>query len=463
MKPKHGRDIFEKIFFARSLALIGASATPGKLGYSIIETLLNGGYSGKIYPVNPRGGEVLGLTMYKTITEVPEVVDTMLVAIPSAFIPELLVAAAQKGIRTAVILSAGFRESGRPDLEQAIIDIAAGHDFHFLGPNVQGVYCPLNQMSAAFFPSLRKAGPVAVITQSGSVTAYLAEQLELENIGTSAAVNLGNKTNIDENDLLGYFAAAEHTRAIALYLEGISDGRRFLQTIRQTLPQKPVVIMKSGRTASGMRSAASHTGALAANDAIFDAACRQHGLFRAKTMEALLDAVKGAALARPPKGNRLMVVSSSGGGNTLAVDAAEEFGLEIPNVPPEFIERVKKELIVPFNAEISNPCDLAFFEGSLFREVVRLADEYDIADTYLLNYGDPIENGVEAVLDLAGSINASLAVAYFGGGWLEREGRLALHGHGIPVFATPERAITGIAAAAQYAQYHRKIGGTNGR
>jgi acyl-CoA synthetase (NDP forming) len=462
MKPRHSRSIFDKIFNAQSVALIGASAKPGKLGYIIIETLINGGYAGDIYPVNPRGGEVLGLPMFKGISDVPVVVDTMLVAIPSVFVPNVLLEAAKKGVQTAVILSAGFRESGRPDLEDEIIQIANEYDFHFLGPNIQGVYSPPNQMSAAFFPSLKKAGPVAVISQSGSVTAYLVEQLELENIGSSAGVNLGNKTNVDENDLLEYFREDENTRAIALYLEGISDGRRFLNTIKQTLPKKPVVIMKSGRTESGIRSAASHTGAMAANDAVFDAACRQRGLFRAITMEALVDAAKGAALSRMPKGNRLMVISSSGGGNTLAADAADEYGLVIPSLPEQFVERAKKELVLPFNASVSNPCDLAFFEGSLFRDIVKLADEFDIADTYLLNYGDPIENGVEAALELANSIQASLAVAYFGGGEKERQSRLALHEHGLPVYATPERAITGIAASVQYAEYCRSIGGTIG-
>jgi acetyltransferase len=201
---------------------------------------------------------------------------------------------------------------------------------------------------------------------------------------------------------------------------------------------------------------------MAANDAVFDAVCRQRGLFRALTLEALFDAAKGAALSRLPKGNRLMVISSSGGGNTLAVDAADEFGLAIPSLPGQFVDRVKKELILPFNACVSNPCDLAYFEGSLFRDVIKLADEFDLADIYLLNYGDPIENGVEAVLELAESVQGSLAVAYFGGGEKEQLGRQVLHEHGIPVYATPERAITGIAAAVKYAEYRQKIGGEFG-
>jgi acyl-CoA synthetase (NDP forming) len=454
---QHSREILHKIFFARSLALIGASTDPDKLGYRIIETLQDGGYTGRIYPVNPKGGEVRGLKMYPSISAVPEVVDTMLVAVKSPFIPDLLVEAACLGVKTAVIMSAGFRESGRPDLEQAIIQIAEEYDLHFLGPNIQGIYSPPNAMSAAFFPVLKKAGPVAVISQSGSVTAYLAEQLEIENIGTSADINLGNKTNIDENDLLDYFSQDENTHAIALYLEGIKDGRKFMESIRQALPQKPIAVMKSGRTNSGMRSAASHTGALAANDRIFDAVCRQVRLFRALTMESLFDAVKGQALMRPPKGKRIMVVSSSGGGNTLAVDAADEYGLQVPVLPEAFCEQVKKEIPVPFNADIANPCDLAFFDGWMFKDVIRIADQLELADTFLINYGDPIAGGVEAVLELAGCINASIAVAYFGGGEMERAGKLTLHENGIPVFATPERAITGIAAAAHYAAYRRSM------
>jgi acyl-CoA synthetase (NDP forming) len=217
------------------------------------------------------------------------------------------------------------------------------------------------------------------------------------------------------------------------------------------------VIMKSGRTISGARSAESHTGALATNDAIFSAACRQYGLFRSLTMESLLDAVKGLTMIKPPKGNRLMVISSSGGGNTLAVDAADDCNLEIPSVSDDFVEKVRKNLNLPFNATISNPCDLSFFEGSLFREIVNLADQYNLADTFLLNYGDPIPNGVQAARDLERAIDSSIVVAYFGGGEMEKQGQLQLHEYGIPVFPTPERAITGIHAAVDYATYRNSL------
>ncbi len=458
MGSRHRREDLDKIFYARSIAIIGASTTPGKMGYIILETLLKGGYTGRVYPINPKGGEIFGLTIYRSITDVPEVVDTMVVSIPSSGVPAVLQEAAERGVRTAIVISAGFKEAGNDDLEKAIIDIAHTYDFHFLGPNIQGVYVPPNQMSAAFFPALKKAGPITIIAHSGSVLAYLAEQLELENIGTRACINLGNKSNIDESDLLEYFAEDKDTHAIAIYLEGIKDGKRFLEAVRKTLPKKPITIMKSGRTASGMRSAASHTGALAANDTVFDAACRQYSLFRPLTMEALFDSVKGQALLKPPKGKRVMVVSSSGGGNTLAVDAAEEYGLEIPAVPPIFVERLKKEIRTPFNATIANPCDLTLFDGHIFADVVRLAEEYDIADIYLLNYADPIHNGVEAALSIQNSIRSSLAVAYFGGGEKEIASRPALHELGIPVFATPERAITGIAAAVNYADYRKTQG-----
>ncbi len=458
MGSRHKNEYFDKIFNARSIALIGASTTPGKMGYIILETLLEGGYTGNVYPINPKGGELFGLPIYRSISEVPEVVDTMVVCIPSSGVPEVLLEAAKKGVRTAVIVSAGFKEAGNNELEKAIVDIARDYDFHFLGPNIQGVYAPPNKMNAAFFPALKKAGPITIIAHSGSVLAYLAEQLELENIGTRACINLGNKTNIDEADLIEYFAEDATTDAIAVYLEGIKDGRRFLAAIKKALPVKPVTVMKAGRTASGMRSASSHTGALAANDAVFDAACRQYSLFRPLTMESLFDAVKGQALIKPPKGKRIMVVSSSGGGNTLAVDAAEEYGLEIPALPQEFVERVKKEVHLPANAGVANPFDLTSFDGRLFADVIRLAEEYDIADTYVLNYADPIINDIETAVNLRNDIKSSLVVAYFGGGEKEIKGRPVLHENGIPVFATPERAATGIAAAVHYAEFRRMQG-----
>jgi acetyltransferase len=441
-----------KIFNARSVALVGASADPTKFGYMTLNSILRAGYEGQVHPVNPKGGTILGLSVCPSLKEVPTPLDLVVVVVPANLVPEVLREAAKKGCAGAVILTAGFRESGRPDLEEEILSISRQSGLRLLGPNIQGINYLPNKLCPMFFPVITKRGPLAIVSQSGTMTAALSEWAADEGLGISAAVNLGNQVDLCESDYLDFFATDEHTRAITMYVEGVKNGKRFLETIERVASRKPIAILKSGRTAVGQKSAASHTGSLAGNNEVFKAACRKFGVICVDDLETLYDSAKALATLRSPKGNRVLPISSSGGACTLAVDEAVIKGLSVPELPESFKGELKK-LNLSALATLSNPLDLASISSDHFRQVVSLADQENVADIFLLNYGDPVVGATEATQHLATHCKGTVAVTFFGGGEEEKSSRVRIQELGIPVFPAPERAIRGIAAAVWYGRF----------
>lgn len=442
-------------FNARSVALVGVSSDPRKFGYMALATLLGGGYEGEIYPVSPKGGELMGLRVYTSVSEIPGKIDLAVIVVSAEAVPGVLVEAAQKGAGAAVILSAGFREAGRPDLEEKIAGISRERGIRLMGPNIQGINYLPNKLCAMFFPVIKTRGPLAIISQSGSVTAALSEWAADEGLGISAAVNLGNQVDICESDYLEFFAQDEDTRAIMMYLEGVRDGRRFLDVLDRVTWEKPVVICKAGRTAAGQRSAASHTASLAGSHEVFRAACRQRGAVMAESVESLYDCAKGLATLRRPKGKRVLTISTSGGAATLACDEAEAQGLAVPSLPGGLLEELRK-LALPPLASLSNPIDLISLDAGHFKEVALLADNWDAADVLLMSFADPVPGAPEVLKGLTGTLRAGLVVSYMGGGEEEKMGRVEMQRAGIAVYPTPERAMQGVAAAVQEAGYHRR-------
>ncbi|HUT71085.1 MAG TPA: acetate--CoA ligase family protein [Desulfatiglandales bacterium] len=452
MSVEKAVEVLDRIFNAKSIAVVGASSDPTKFGYMTLDSIIRGGYEGRIYPVNPRGGEILGLRAYQSLGEVPERPELVVIIVPAQYVPNVTREAAEKGAQGAVILSAGFREAGRADLEAEIQSISQTYGIRLIGPNIQGINYLPNKLCAMFFPVITTKGPMAIITQSGSATAALSEWAAYEGLGISAAINLGNQVDLCESDYIDFFSADMHTKVIALYLEGIRDGRQFLESAARAARQKPIAILKSGRTLTGQRAVSSHTGSLAGSHEVFSSACRQFGIISTNDIETLYDCAKALGTMREPRGNRLLSISSSGGMGTLAVDEAESLGLAVPSLPEEFVEELKGCDLSPL-ASLSNPLDLANISAEDFRKVALLADGFNIADIILLNFGDPVAGAPEMVEYLAGNIKASVAVSYLGGGEEEKVGRIKIQKGGVPVFPTPERAIRGIAAVVEYARY----------
>lgn len=444
-----------RIFNARSIAVVGASNDRQKFGYMTLNSLIQGGFEGPIYPVNPKADEILGLKCYPSVADIPGNIDLVSVIVPARFVPRVICEAREKGAVGAVVHSGGFSESGNQELEDELLSAAKKCGIRILGPNIQGINYIPNKMCCMFLPVIKTKGPLAVITQSGTVTTALTEWPEREGLGISAAVNLGNQMNLRESDYLDFFAHDPETKVIVMYLEGVKDGPRFLKSLRQTTAIKPVVILKAGRTAVGQRSAASHTGSLASSYNVFTSACRQCGAYIAHDLEETYDAAKGLACMRPPDSNRLLSVSTSGGAGILAGDHAEHFGLTMPLLSEETIKGIRDNGAPPL-ANLSNPLDMVSLASEHFEQVIQAADKYNPADIVLLNLGDPVEGAVELAEKLSRQLTASFAVTYFAGGEEELSGRQEMHKQGIAVFKSPERAVRGIGAVVSYAAYRRR-------
>ena len=445
-----GERNINRLFGARSVAVVGASQDPEKVGHIALASILNGGFSGHVYPINPKLDQVLGLRAYPSLSQVPGELDLAVVAIPAPYVRDVLREAAGKGTGAAIVLSGGFREAGRADLEQELADVVRDTGLRIVGPNCQGVnYLPNKLFASFWFPPVM-AGPIAVVSQSGTVASALTGWAADDSLGVSATVCLGNQVDLCETDMIRFLADDPQTHAMALYLEGAKDGRHFMDVLKRVAPKKPVVILKSGGTPEGQRAAASHTCSLAGRDEVFDAVCRQSGAVRAPDLESLYDMAKALGTMAPPRGNRLFVITTSGGASTLAVDEAERQGLTIPRLPASLVEGLK-DVGLPRTAVLSNPLDTTFCTAVEYGAALSAVDRYDVADVYLVTFGDPIQGAAELVKKLRATTRASVAVAFLGGGEVEKLERPRMQAAGIPVFPTTERAVRGIAAAVRWA------------
>jgi acyl-CoA synthetase (NDP forming) len=436
------KDGLTRMFHGRAVAVVGASTSPGKLGHEILANIVGGGYEGAVYPVNPKAGEVLGLPAYPSVNDCPTGLDLAVVVVPAPLVPGVLREAATKGAGAAIIISGGFREAGREDLEAEILAVARETGLRLIGPNCQGINYRPNKLCASW-PLVTAQGSMAVISQSGTVAATLAGWAVDEGLGISATVSLGNQVDVCETDLIEYFARDTETKVMALYLEGAKEGRRFLEAASRAVSSTPIVVLKSGRTKAGQRAAASHTSSLAGRDEIFDAACRQVGIVRVSDIESLYDSAKALESLDLAGGDRVMVITSSGGCGILATDEAESCKLRVPSLPPEAIKDLGEAGLLP-TAILSNPLDLTVAPAEHFEAAVTVAERHKLADTYLLIFGDPIPGATEVVQKLRAKMGARFAVAYLGGGEVEKEERLLMHAAGIPAFPTPQRAIRAI-------------------
>ncbi len=431
------------IFRPRSVAVIGASTAPGKLGHDILANLKNGGFAGPLFPINPKADEILGLKAYKAIAETPEAPELAVVVIPAKIVSPTLEQCAAKGVKAAIIITGGFAEAG-PDGERLQDELAAvirKTGLRVIGPNCQGVNVPHHHMCASW-PLITTQGRIAFASQSGTVGAAFLDLAAAEKLGVSAFVSLGNRVDVDEAEVISYFNLDPHTQVIALYLEGVKRPSYFLDALSEC--QKPLVILKAGRTQRGSEAAASHTKSLAGVDAVYDALFQKYQVYRADTLEDLFDCAKALAYLPRPKGRTLMIATSSGGAAILAIDEAERHGLETPQPGPSLKSALREML--PAHCAAGNPVDLTgdvIGDPGLYKKVLDAArGEYDYQ---VVIFGDPIPGASQVVTPGAAEL-----VVFLGGAEVEREERQKLYDLGIPVFPTPER---GIKALAQFFRF----------
>ncbi len=431
------KEALQALFRPQSVAVIGASTAPEKLGYKIFKNILDAGFPGKVYPINPKATEILGRPCFPGIDAIPDQVDLAVVIIPAPLVADTIRQCAKRGAKGTIVISGGFSETGPEGevLQGQLLQAAQEAKVAVIGPNCQGVNNPHHPLCASW-PLLTRRGGVAIISQSGTVGAALMDWASQEELGVSTFVSLGNRADVDEADLIHYFAQDPLTNTIAIYMEGVKGGPKFLEAVRQC--QKPLVILKAGWTPKGRKAAESHTRSLAGRDEVYEGVFRQFGIHRARDLEQLYDFSKALSHMSPPKGRRLLIVTSSGGSGILATDMAEITGLDVAPLPPEVAGRLRE--VLPKHCIVANPLDLTGdANAQMYRQVVEAAAPH--FDIIALIFGDPIPGASEVV-----STDPLQLVIYLGGAEVERQERLLFHRKGIPVFPTPERGIRALGA-----------------
>jgi acyl-CoA synthetase (NDP forming) len=381
-------DVFNSIFYPQALAVIGASADPAKFGNMILGAIREIGYAGKIFPVNPEGGEINGLKVFKSLSEIPGPVDFAVITVPALVILRTLEECRQKGVRGVEILTSGFKETGTPkggQLEAEIARFAQG-GMRILGPNCFGIYCPESGLTILPGQNFsRETGPVGFLSQSGGLCADLGQVAKGLGIRFSKMVSYGNGCDVAACDLLEYFFADEKTRIIAGYVEGIEDGPRFLRLLRDNRGRKPVILWKAGLTATGGRAVTSHTGSLGGSAAVWEGVFRQAGVVQVYSAEELVDAIYAFLYLPDGAGPRVAVMGGGGAISVAASDSLERLGLAIPYFSPPVLEKLKASF-PPVGNSLRNPVDLGnpMIPPSMLRKVMEAAGEDEGIDTLIV-------------------------------------------------------------------------------
>jgi acyl-CoA synthetase (NDP forming) len=436
-------DSLQALFRPDRIAVIGASAKPEKMGYQILKNILDAGFEGQVIPVNPKGETILGVPSVPSVAGIPSGTDLAVIIIPAASVPDAVLQLGERKVRAAIVITGGFAESGAEGarLQEELAANASRCGIRVVGPNCQGVNYPYHGLCASW-PLITRRGAMSIASQSGTVGAALADWASEEKLGFSAFVSMGNRVDVDETDLIEFFASDPNTKVITLYIEGIKDARRFLAAVRRC--EKPIVIFKAGRTERGRQAAESHTRSLAGKDEIYDAVFRQFGVHRAASLEELYDFSKALAYVPAPAGPRMLIVTSSGGSAIIATDVAEENGFSVTPLPGPLASRLRE--ILPPHCIVGNPLDLTGdTDAERYRRVLDASRSH--YDAIMTIFGDPIP-GASAILEPG----RPDLVAYLGGADVERSERLLLHEKGIAVFPTPERAVSALSCHTRFAR-----------
>lgn len=344
------------IFSPKSIAVVGASRSPMKIGYEILQNILVHGYQGRVIPINPEVPEIMGLRCLPSVLAVKEDIDLAIIAVPAEFVPKIMTECAKKRVKGAIIISAGFSETGERgrQLENEVLEIARRGGVRIVGPNTLGYKDPVDKLDAAFVFGMPQPGHIALISQSGALCVGMVYYANGEHIGLSRVISVGNKADIDDADLIEYLDQDKATRVIAMYIEGIRDGKKFLDAARKC--RKPIVAIKAGRTAAGSAAASTHTGSLSGSDAVYDSAFKQVHIQRAYDVDEMFDYARALAYQPPAAGNRVGIISNGGGAGIMIADWCESVGLKVPNLSPKTVEALKPHL--PSITTARNPLDV---------------------------------------------------------------------------------------------------------
>ncbi|WFO76098.1 CoA-binding protein [Desulfurococcaceae archaeon MEX13E-LK6-19] len=455
----------EAFFNPKSVAIVGATPKEGKVGRIILENFIKR-FKGKIFPVNPKYNEILGLKCYPTVKDIPEPVDLVVISIPAPSVPKVLEDAGEKGVKGAIIISGGFRETGTEEgraLEEKVVEIAKKYGIRIIGPNCLGIYDNWTGVDTFFLPDEKmkrpKRGLISFISQSGAFASALLDWMAYNNIGISRAISYGNKVDVDDVDLIEFLGKDDKTGIIVMYIEGIKTGRGklFLEKAREIAKKKPIVVFKAGKTARGSRAAASHTAALAGNYSIYQAAFKQAGIIEALSFDEIMDFAKVLLTQPLMNGNRVFVVTDAGGIGVMLTDALTKEGFELPPTPDD----LKKELreVLPPHCIVENPIDLTGdADDDRYRIVLEKILPKPYVDAVVVGALPQIPGMTKKIVDYFVELKKygkPMIIINIGSEEAEKF-KVELENKGIPVYESPERAARALKALYLYSMYRKR-------
>ncbi len=436
-----------------TIAVVGASSVPGKIGYTVLDNLIKCGYQGKIYPINPTATEILGLKVFPNIIEVPGKIDAAVITVPARLVPQVVEECGKKKVKGLIIITSGFAESGRRDLEEQIVETAHHYGMCILGPNIVGTLSNSDKLNASFAPFLPLNGKASLVTQSGALLIAIDAATYTRNVGFDKLISIGNMADVNIADLVIWLDEDPNTTCISLYIEGLKDGRQFIDAGLKA--HKPIIALKSGVSAHGAAAAASHTGSLAGAAKVYGAAFQQAGVIQASDLSNLFDRTLALSLQPPMKGDNLIIITNGGGVGVLATDAAEKYGLPLKFAPEDVQTELKKYM--PEFGSAKNPIDLTGQAGNeWYYDAVRYAIAQPWVDGMVVLYCETamtnpteIAHGIKKALNDSGITGKPVTVSFVGGE-KSASAMTYLIKEGIPAYAAPDVAVNAMAALREY-------------
>ena len=451
--------MLKTLFYPTTVAVIGASRTPGKVGHSILANLVGAGFAGRIIPVNPHVDEILGLPCYPDPAAAHATIDLGIVVVPPPAVLNAVQQLVEAGAKALIVITAGFSETGREggELERQIVEYAKRKRVHVMGPNCLGLINTENNMNASFANAMPSPGGISVVSQSGALCTALLDWAVGRRIGLAKLISIGNKADLSETEFLTELAQDDQTRVIACYLESINDGDEFVRVAESVTAIKPVVVLKAGVSDAGRRAASSHTGSLAGEDIAYGAAFRRAGVIRADTFEALCDIATALSMQPLPRGNRVAIITNAGGPGIMAADAVENAGLQVTQLTKPVARELKKNL--PGAASVNNPIDvLGDADPARYALALKAALNDEGVDAALViltpqSMSQPTET---ARAIIAGVDGTKPVLAAFMGGRDVLPAREEFVAAGLPDFTAPERAVAVLRAMSEHAEWCRR-------
>lgn len=439
----------------KSIAVVGASATPGKIGHTVIKNLIESGYEGGIYPINPTADEILGLKVYQSVLDVPGDIEAAAITVPAKFVMDVVKECGEKGVKGLIVITSGFSEVGETELEEELVRVANSYGMRVLGPNVVGTLSNSDNLNASFAPFLPLEGSSSLVSQSGALLIAIDAITYTRRIGFDKLISIGNMSDVNFADMVAWLNEDENTKCITLYIEGLKDGRRFINQCANA--KKPIVVLKAGVSQHGAAAAASHTGSLAGAQQIYGAAFEQAGAIQTTDLSDLFNCTLALSLQPPMRGDNLLIITNGGGVGVLATDSAENAGLPLNFAPESVQEELKKHM--PSFGSAKNPVDLTGMAGNeWYFDSTKFAYAHEWVDGLVVLYCETaMTNPMEIAQSLhravkeTGITDKPITISFVGGERSEKAMQWLVE-NGIPAYNDPDLAVKAMGTLRDYAR-----------